>query len=33
VVKEPDSVLLASGQRMPIIGLGTYGITSADVVK
>jgi hypothetical protein len=26
-------VLLASGQRMPIVGLGTYGIDSAELVK
>jgi hypothetical protein len=33
VIKEPDSVLLSSGQRMPIIGLGTFQVESADVIK
>ena len=33
VIKEPDSVLLASGHRMPIIGLGTYAVKSVEVIK
>lgn len=32
-VREPSTVLLSTGQRMPLIGLGTYKLQSADAVK
>jgi hypothetical protein len=33
VVQEATTALLSTGQRMPMIGLGTYQLSSADVVK
>jgi hypothetical protein len=33
VVQEPATTLLSTGQRMPMIGLGTCGIKSPDVIK
>lgn len=33
VVREPSTVLLSSGQRMPLIGLGTYKMQSAQPIK
>lgn len=33
VVREPATTVLSSGQQMPMIGLGTYKLESADVVK
>lgn len=32
-VREPATVMLCTGQRMPLIGLGTYKLQSADAVK
>lgn len=32
-VREPSTVPLSTGQRMPLIGLGTYKLASADAVK
>lgn len=32
-VREPITVMLCTGQRMPLIGLGTYKLQSADAVK
>jgi alcohol dehydrogenase (NADP+) len=32
-VREPDSVLLSNGARMPLLGLGTYKIDSPEAVK
>ncbi len=32
-VQEPEHVRLASGAKMPIIGMGTAAIKSADSVK
>jgi hypothetical protein len=31
-VREPTTVMLCTGQRMPLIGLGTYKLQSADAV-
>lgn len=33
VIKEPDYVTLPGGSRMPLIGLGTYKLDSADAVR
>jgi diketogulonate reductase-like aldo/keto reductase len=33
VVYEATTALLSTGQRMPMIGLGTYQLSSADVVR
>eukprot|EP00878_Enallax_costatus_P042491 GHUV01049870.1.p1 GENE.GHUV01049870.1~~GHUV01049870.1.p1 ORF type:complete len:360 (+),score=108.37 GHUV01049870.1:232-1311(+) len=33
IVREPSTAVLSSGQRMPMIGLGTYQLESADAVK
>lgn len=32
-MREPTKVLLSTGQHMPLIGLGTYKLQSADAVK
>ncbi len=32
-VAEPTTVLLSNGDRMPLIGLGTYKLSSPDSVK
>ena len=32
VVSEPQSVLLNSGYRVPMLGMGTYKITDPDVI-
>lgn len=32
-MREPTTVLLSTGQRMPLIGLGTYKLQSAEAVK
>ncbi len=32
-VKQPETLRLASGQTLPLLGLGTAGIRSPDVIR